>query len=289
MEESIFQTFLLLAYFNIALLSVTIANYAVSASYLGRETRLSRRRMERKKQELIEKLGGLRREEPKIDEIKKEIKKSDAERKRLGRRIFLLSWLGAVILPSTFFAASFILATIGVNSEILLDNPEFLQQQMMIFSLGTIGLGFMILLIVIRTIDSAARNIPVPEFKVSFTTGLKKEKFKSKEKKKVTFCFENIGEDVAESATIFVLFPPEFVVHLNPLIRYIVHKQSDLSDTPNYTAAIDTEVEIHPEILLDMPILLTMPEKEDDYTIIIKIHEGKIGIHRDKLVIKIAK
>lgn len=286
MEESLFQTFLLLAYFDIALLSITIANYAVSASYLGRETRLSRSRMERRKQKLIEKLRELKKE-PQIDEIKREIKKSDEEKKRLSIRIFLLSWLGAVISPAGFFLLSLVSAVIGMNSEMLLNYPQFpqfLQQQLMIFSLGTISIGFMVLLLVVRTIDSAARRIPVPEFEINFEKGSKRMKCKSKETKEITICVRNKGEDVAEDVEIFTCFPPSFVVHEN---SYTVFKQGIETDYPDFTAAIHRTDMIHIDITIYYRIKLTMPEKGDVYEIPVDIHERKIGAYKDKLSIEI--
>ena len=58
----LFQTLLLIATFDIALISITIANFAVSASYLGRETRLTRWRLEKRKQRLSMKLKELQSE-----------------------------------------------------------------------------------------------------------------------------------------------------------------------------------------------------------------------------------
>lgn len=286
MEDSLFQTFLLLAYFDIALITIAIANYAVSASYLGRETRTSRQRMERKKQELVKTLRDLQKEECQIHEIKRKIKESDAERKRLNLRIFLLSWMGAVILPSMFFIISFALAVVGLNSEIFSDTSQFLQQQSMIFSLGTISIGFMILLFIIRTIDSAARNIPLPKFEANFVTGLKKEKCKSKEKKEITFCIKNEGEAVAEKTHIFINFPPEFGVH-KKIAYYSVFEQGIETEHAGYIAAIFRIETIHVDTSMYLKILLTMPEKEDVYKIPIHIYERKIGIQKDKLIIEI--
>jgi len=288
MEDSLFQTFLLIAYFDIALLSITIANYAVSASYLGRETRLSRSRMERRKQKLVEKLRELRQKEPQIDEIKKEIKEFDGEAKRLSIRIFLLSWLGAVIAPSTFFLFSLLSAVIGMNSEMLNypQFPQFLQQQLIIFSLGTISIGFMILLLVVRAIDSAARKIPVPEFDINFEKGGKKMKCKSKERKEITVCLRNKGEDVAEDVEIFTCFPPSFVVHEN---NYIVFKQGIETDNPDYTASIHKTSIIHTDITVYYRIILTMPENGGIYEIPVEIHERKIGAYKDKLIIEIVE
>lgn len=287
MLESAFQTFLLLAYFDIALISITIANYAVSASYLGRETRLSRRRMERKKQQLLENLRKLKKE-AQIKDVKKELKESEAEEKRLGVRIFLLSWLGAVILPSVFFIWSFACAVIGMNSEILLSNdPQFLQQQVMIFSIGTMSIGLMVLLFVVRTIDSAAKRIPVPEFEVSFDKGYRKVKRKSKEKKKIMLRIRNKGEDIAEHMHIFFCFPSSFELHEQ--IGYTIFEQGLETDTPGHNAAIFHTDLIHIDTTSYYPILVTFPEKKGDYDIPIRIYERKTGKHKDELNIEIVE
>ena len=285
MLESEFQTFLLLAYFDIALISIAIANYAISASYLGRETRLSRRRMERKRQQLLENLRRLKKE-AQIKDVKKELKESEAEKKRLGTRIFLLSWLGAVISPSTFFICSFVSAVIGMNSEVLLqNNSQFLQQQVMIFSIGTMSIGLMVLLFVVRTIDSAAKKIPVPEFEVSFDKGFRKIKCKSKEKKKVMLRIANKGEDIAERMHIFFCFPPSFKVHEG--IGYTIFEQGLETDTPGYNAAIFHTDLIHIDTTSYYPILVTFPEEKDIYGIPIRIYERKTGKHKDKLEVEI--
>jgi len=288
MIESILQTFLLLAYFNITLLAVTVANYAVSASYLGRETRLSRNRMEAKRQELLQKLGELQKKEPKIAEIKREVNESEAEEKRLGRRLFLLSWLGAVVLPSMFFLISFMCTVLGLNSEILPYGSQFLQQQMMIFSMGTISIGLMVLLFVVRTVDSAAKRIPVPELDVSFQSGFKSLSFGSKEQTVVTCCVKNKGEDVAENLSVFVCFPPEFVVKTNPLESYIVYKQSPMTTTPNYNAAITKTQILHIDNILEMNIPLIMPEKQGTYEIPVNVYERKIGLTKYRIFINVS-
>jgi len=284
MEESIFQTFLLFAYSDIALLSVTIANYAVSASFVGREIRLSRWRMEKRKKKLSEELRKFQ-EKPQIEEIKKKIKEYDSEVKRITTRIWLLSWLGAVIFPSMFFIISFVSAMIGLNLKILVNDPSFLQHQLLILSIGTISLGFMILLFVIRTIDSAARKIPIPEFKISFRGGTERIKYKSKQKEKIFFCLENKGEDIAEDLEIFLLFPPSF--NIDKDINYVIHKQGLESDNPDYNAAIFLEKFIHIDTTLDFEVIVTMPDKQGTYEIPINICERKTGTHEDKLIIEI--
>lgn len=286
MEESVFQTLLLLAYFNIALISVAIANFAVSASFLGRETQLSRRRMESKRAKLVEKLSKLKKE-VELKEVEKQVKETKDERRRLSIRLFLLSWLGAVVLPSIFFGFSFICAVIGMNSEILPTNiSQFVKQQTIIFSIGAMGIGLMVLLFVIRTIDSAAREIPLPEFKVYFENGLRTIKCKKKEEKDNLLHVENTGDVVAEDLLVFFLFPPEFVINERKF-KYEVYKQSPDSDHPSYTAAIVRPHNIHIGTTFVSEISIIMPEKEDVYDVFVEIYEKKMGVFKEKLSIEV--
>lgn len=285
MENSLFQTFLLLAYFDISLIAITIANYAVSASYLGRETRLSRKRMERKRQELTRKLFELHKD-PQLGKIKREIKESELEEKRLRRKIFLLSWQGAVILPSIFFICSFAFAVLGLNSEILPSYLQFLQQWIG-FSILTIIIGFGLLMITIRTVDSAARSIPLPRFDVRFSTGSKEWKAKAKETEDIEFCVYNEGDDIAESLQILLCFPEGFGVHPHP--DYKIIKQDSTSPIPNYDAVVATFDRLYVRANLGILVHLDMPKKVDRYEIRVVIFEKKIGILEDKLVIEITK
>lgn len=287
MVESIFQTLLLLAYFDIALLSITIANYAVSASYLGRESRLSRWRMERRKRKLLEKLKGLR-ETTQIEGIKKEIGEAEAEQRGIGSKIFLLSWSGAVILPSMFFAISFICAVFGMNSEILsqdLEIQRILGQQLVMFSSGTLTMGFMILLLVVRTVDSAARKLPIPEFDISFEGFVKELRLKRNERAEIDFCISNKGEDIAEDVEVFVNFPFTFKIHPKPY--YSISKQTALSDYEGCNAVVINLKSMHVETVIRLPIDSTMPDEKKTYNIPIDIKEKKIGMMHYDLVIKV--
>jgi hypothetical protein len=287
MVESILQTFLLLAYFDIALISITIANYAISASYLGREYRLSRWRMDKRKQKLLEKLKELK-QATQIEGIKKEIAEEEKEERGIGQRVFLLSWLGAVVAPSIFFIISFTNAIIGMNSEILSKDvgvQGFLEQQFMILSSGFIVLGFIILLAVIGVIDSAARKLPIPEFEVTFPKGMKVLKLKRNERKTIELCVTNKGEDIAENLQIFVIFHPSFKVNLTPF--YSVTKQIAQADYPEHNAAIFDVGIIHIDTTLQLHVDLTSPDIKETYEIPIDIYERKTGKSKHKLTIEV--
>jgi hypothetical protein len=119
MIESILQTFLFLATFDTILISVSIANYAISASYLGRETRLTRRRMEKRKQELDVRIKELQKKGLSIKDLEVETKKAKDDMNTLKNRLFFLSWIGAVLVPSLFFVVSLVISVLGINSDIL--------------------------------------------------------------------------------------------------------------------------------------------------------------------------
>lgn len=287
MVESIFQSFLLLAFFDMTFMAIAIAVYAISASYLGRESRLSRSRMEKKRLELVQRLREIRETEE-IKDIKQKIGEAEAGQRRLGIRIFLLSWLGAVILPSVFFIASFICAFVGLNSEVLWQDPEvqrFLEQQLIIFSSGTLVTGFMIVLFVIRIIDSAAREVPVPEFEFYFADGEKTIKLKRNVTATIGMCIKNKGEDIAEYLQIFVNFPPVFNVH--PMAEYIVVKQTAETDYPDYNAAVFKIEQMHAGVITQSEVNLTPPDEKKTYDIHITVYERKIGISKHKLDIEV--
>ena len=288
MSESVFQTFFLLASFNIALIAVAIANFAVSASFLGRETRLSRKRMEKRKQELSNKLKTLRAETP-IGELKTEVKKAENDISQLSNRIFLLSWVGAIIVPSLFFAISFITSILGMNSGFLTADLEVqagYERQCMIVSAGTLALGFIFLLVVIRVIDSAAKQIPLPKIEVYFENQEKAIKCKRNTKTFILICITNKGEDVAEEVDVYLHFPPDFGVHTQPY--YSVCKQLNVGvDFPDYNAVKFHDSVIHVELFTGGDIQITTPDEKQIYEIPVHVYERKTGLTRTKLTIEV--
>lgn len=286
MVDSIFQTLLLLAYFDIALVAITIGNYAVSASYLGRESRLSRWRMERRRQKLRVRLKELDVEKAEIKSIKKEIEEAESDEEVLSRNIFILSWQGAVVLPSLCFIVSLFCAVVGMNSEIVwsgANQPNL--GQIIGVSAFLMGMGFFALFVVIRTIDCAARKLPIPEFEVSFENGAKVLKLKRNERRTVTVCADNKGEDISEDLKIFVNFPPAFIIY--PSAYYEVAKQTAGTEHPDYNAAILEAEVLHIDNILLGHIDLTLPDEKKTYEIPVDIYERKTGVSKHKLTIEV--
>jgi hypothetical protein len=245
--------------------------------------------MEKRKQKLSLKLKELQNKPLQIESIKKEIKEAETDQRGLRIRIFLLSWLGAVILPSIFFIGSLICSVLGLNSGILaqdLETQGFLEQQFTIFSVGTLAIGFMVLLFVIRTIDSAAKQIPLPEFEVYFEEHGKSMKLKRKEQTTIVVTIENKGEDMAEDMEVYVFFSPSF--RILPIEKeYRIVRQSNTDDFPNYSATVTDINRLYMEVRYPIGIALTAPDDKKNYEIPIDICERKTGMTKDKLTIEV--
>jgi hypothetical protein len=291
MIESILQTFLLLATFDTILISVSIALYAISASYLGRETRLTRWRMEKRQQKLSERIKELQAKGLSIEDLRKEMDEAETDITVLKRRTFLLSYLGAVILPSIFFIISLISAVVGMNMELLQTNLQLQnlsEQQAMIISVGFLGVGFLVLMVVISAIDATAKRIPIPEFEVYYENETKTIECKRNTKISFRIWIRNKGEDAADDVDIYLNFPPSFKPEASP-IDYTLKKQSRVKgiDFPDYTAVFLRFDTIHIETLVTSTIHLVTPDEPKTYEIPVYIYERKTGLTKDKLTIKV--
>ena len=286
MIESIFQTFFFLATFDTILISVSIANYAISASFLGRETRLTRRRMEKRKQELVVRIKELQNKGLSIEDLEKETTKAKDDMKDLKRRLFFLSWIGAVLIPSFLFVVSLVPSVLGMNSDILstdLQIQNALVNGSMITSISLLGFGFFFLLLVIRVIDSAARKIPIPEYEVYYKDHSKTLKCKRKQMLVITLCINNKGEDLAEDALVMVHFPPTF--QLQPM-GYRTFEQGPETDHPDYKSAIFDIIKSYPDTIINTDISITTPDDTEIHEIYVSIYEIKSGHSEYKLTIQ---
>ena len=287
MGDGISQTFLLLATFDIALVAVAIANYAVSASYLGRETRLSRWRMDKRKQKLSKKIKELASANQ-FSEIEKELKDTKKSVFELRLDLFFLSWLGAVVLPLVSFCASICLAAIGMNLEGIVAQSEiqYWQQELLVYTSLTLAGGFSVLLLVIYEIDSAARRIPLPKIEVYFEKQDLSVKRKKNTVTQIFAWFKNVGEDLAEDLVVFLHFPPTFSIYDS--VEYDKSKQFDVgTDFPNYIAVVYDRDVLHIDELDGSQISLKTPDEAGKYEIPVYVYERKSGLTKANLIVDI--
>jgi hypothetical protein len=160
MSDNIFQILLLLSYLDIALISITIAVYAISVSYLGREISRSISRKRRRVSELKETLESLStriKDEKEIDTMQKEIAYYKKQQRSLEGSLLWLSVKGAVLAPITFFSVSLLLCVFGIL-EVLY--PEIL----LALSSGFVVIGAMCLGKTLKATEGAALEISKPKF-----------------------------------------------------------------------------------------------------------------------------
>jgi hypothetical protein len=242
--------------------------------------------MEKRKQELDVRIKELQKKGLSIEDLEEETNKAKSDITALKNRLFLLSWSGAVLLPSVLFMVSLVCAMIGMNSDILLINSETLNSSvngLMSMSISFLAGGFSILLVVIGVIDSAAKRIPIPEFEVYFTSLLKTLKCKRKQMSVVTLCIRNKGEDLAEDAMVMVHFPPTF--QLQPM-GYRTIKQGPETDHPDYNSAILEMDRIYPDTIINVDIRITTPDDNEIHEIFVSVYETKSGHSEYKLTIQ---
>ena len=204
MGENVFQILLLLAYLAIALISITIGVYAISVSYLGRETSRSISRKRRRVTELKENLASLStriKNEKEVGAIEKEIAHYKKEQKQLEGGLLWLSVKGAVYAPTTFFSVSLLLSVLGIL-EVL--NPDIL----LAFSSVFIIIGGFCLGKTLKSTERAALEIPKPKYDVFFgSTELMTKRCKANTRIELYPIIHNIGDERSENALVVIFVP----------------------------------------------------------------------------------
>ena len=204
MSENIFQILLLIAYFDIALISITIAVYAISVSYLGRETSRSISIKRRRVTELKENLASLStriKNEKEVDAIEKEIAHYKKEQKQLEGGLLWLSVKGAVYAPTTFFSVSLLLCVLGILRVL---NPEIL----LAFSSVFIIVGGFCLGKTLKSTERAAMEIPKPKYEFFFkSTELMTKRCKANTTTEIIPIIHNFGDERAENLLLVLRIP----------------------------------------------------------------------------------
>jgi hypothetical protein len=205
MSDNVLQILLLLAYLNIALMSIAITVYAISVSYLGRETSRSISRKKRRVTDLKEKLESLStrlRDEKEIDAMQKEIAFYRRQQGSLEKGLFWLSIRGAVYCPSSFFSASLFLSVVGI-----LD--LYYPQLFIVLSFVCVLSGGICLGKSLNSTQDAALEIPKPQFEIFFKSSeLKSQQCRVGEPVQISLIIHNVGDERAES-TLFVMCLPK--------------------------------------------------------------------------------
>jgi len=292
LTDAILSILTLIAALNIALITVTIAVYAISTSFLGSETRRALWRRDRRKAELEMKLKTLLSEKKKgieIQTIEKEIEKYKKEISGLEVKLESLSLRGAVLYPCMCFVLALIFILIGIVT--YLDYP-IARLYLVALAFGWVFVGVWSLGKTLKSIEAAASKPLLPEFKVSYETYLKIEKCKVGELKILEVMVVNTGDDLAEDMELFIYFPEGFVLPPEGAssFGYLLQFQPPERRTyPNHMVAIFKLDLLHIDCYRVFYISVEVPKKEETYTIPVIIMERKIGRTQHELTLEVTQ
>lgn len=210
-----------LAFLAIGLISVTIPTYAISISYLGRETESTLNEIKRRKDRFTQKLEELRNRlahegSPEtITAIKKEINEYERGEHQLRNRLFFLSANGAVFLPLIFYILSLGTAIYALTypPSNLESSPLDIRQPQ--WPLISLGIGLLVLWQTLHGVETAALRPEeklLPAFTVTFDDGATTRSYEGGKEQAVEIDIRNNADVVARNVSVFMAFPPEFTI-----------------------------------------------------------------------------
>jgi len=205
-----------LAFLAIALISVTIPTYAISITYLGRETEGTLKELERRRGRFSAKLDEMRTRiqhetsTTALQALKQEVSLFEKEEGRLKTRLFFLSAKGAVFFPVVFYIISLGASVWGIvyaaNEQLF---PTLLGSAFCLF------VGLTLLWGTLRGVEDAAlrpEDKLLPAFTVTFIDGNTTNSFPANTLQVVEIRIWNNGEVMAKCVEILVAFPPDFAI-----------------------------------------------------------------------------
>lgn len=280
------QIFNLLAFLAIGLISITVPTYAISVSYLARETITAQEIMKRRREELQKKLEEYKSRlaaSPDTKELKDGIKNYERQIKEIKTNLFDLYARSAVWRPIFFFLVALIFSAIGSYDSTSSDAGAILYMAVVSISFGLVSLGRSL-----RGIERAALRETVPKFEVKFGSGVTSEKFKVREQKLLSFSIKNIGEELAENVRLMIFFPPNFLIKKGYYDNIVT--QGDEADYPKYKAVfffLTPPYYIYADDVFYFHVLLRMPEQTGKYEIPIEISARNMKKSDHRLTIEV--
>lgn len=285
----------LLSFLSIGLLSVIVPTYAVSVSYLGRESKRALSLLESRRKDLAEKLDQLKepvRQGPGVEALKKEVKDYEDSTKNLESRVKSLSATQAFFYPFLLFMvgltlsayASYVLPTYA-------DIALFYGQA----SLVAVFLGILLMSRTILAVNQAAISPPtLAAFRVSFYSGLKLETFPRSTLVSCDIWIHNLGKEMAEELAVHIYFPKDFalVPQQSAGSEYAFNvglpQAGPHVDYPGYSTVAFEVKKLHEDQMNQIPLFqLTTPPQPGKYVIPVRVWEKRLGKSQDELTVEI--
>lgn len=292
MLESLVDILTLIVQLDIALISVSIAAYAIAVSFFGREIRKIMWAVETRKKQVQnfrkiakekEQLADLRITEEELEQVEKR------ERQLRGQYRWLTFWR-SIVLSLTLFLGSLILSTLEISFYEVFST----QMQGVILTLAILftSLGLASVLKTLSAIQFLGFQYPQPVLRIGFPTGTTIRRVGSRrinagKKQEIDFTVCNFGEDIAEMLVLHFYFHPDFEVLQET--NYDVVKQSAQADYPQFLAAVFKHRIIHVNECYDFKIVVKAPKEDKEYRVPIRIYEKKLGYSSFELGLRVVK
>jgi len=254
-------------------MSITVPTYAISVTYLARETSKSIQDLHKRRKELAEKLEELRKkleDEAGVKAIEQEMAKYKEEDERLKDRQHCLSAKGAVGYPFAGLFTGLAVAAYGYYA----GGNGWVPLALFL----SMGYGVYRLAKSLVAIEQAAmrpEEVLLPALGVSFETRARSMSFKVAEQREVRFRVFNMGNDIAEKVHVMLFFTPEFQISPGP--NYTVTRQGPLTRHPNHDGVTLRFQEIHVNLSQIRRVKLKTPDKPGTYDVPVEIRERRIG------------
>jgi ABC-type multidrug transport system fused ATPase/permease subunit len=281
MAEPMFEILLFSAYLSVALISVVIAVFAISVTYFSRESKRSLWSLEKRRKELGLKIKRYKNVD--VEQLEKDINLLKKEESSIKDRLFYLSPFGAVVTPCFILIIAIFFSLYGLT--LYPYNSEYF----IVASLIAIGFGSAFIFQTIRTIGWVSSRVALPKFQIYFGDYQKEAKMKVKEKRKLIFGLENIGDILAEKLRILVFFPPGFKISRGrDRFEILTQSKSDV-EFPNHATADMTVDESHIGLCNIFEIVVEAPENPGKYSIPVRIYEKNVPETNLELTINVTE
>lgn len=283
MTDVLFEILLFSAHLSVALISVVIGVYAISVSYLGKETLRSIRILRRRRNQLGKRVKELA-EKIDVGKLEKEIKKYKREEVKLSEKLYLLSLRGAVFLPLIALSLALIFSVAGMLIYPL--GQQRYVELCVTFGFAGAAVGIFWLFRVLRAIQWAATRFLAPTFRVFFEGWLDEEKMKTEEKRKLEICISNDGDAIAEDLEVYIFFHPDFKISPRVVDSEVV-MQTKGHDHAGLNALITKIRNLHVNIATTLSVDVKAPKKSKRYRIPVAIYERNIGESQHELFLQV--
>jgi len=282
-----------LALLAIGMMSITIPTYAISVSFLGRESKrtlldLERRRgdLEKKTKELTATVGT----GPGLIALKAEIAQYEKDINQMKGRLTSLSVWGAFVYPVLCFAVALLSAGYGFlvySNAISSFEPSLTGDAWVFFSIVFSLLGIVFLGNTLFRVNQAALSPEtLSSFRVSFENGSTVERFPLSTPSKASVLIHNFGKEMAENVMIMIFFPTGFTTQPG-LYSQGVQPPYPVMDYPGWPSVSAVFDDMHEDTINTMAIGLVTPTMRDKYKIPIYIWEKRLGKSVHELVIEV--